>query len=101
VNVAKAGRVVPLKWSVIDHAGNPVTTIESVQVTARGHACDLGATEDLVEEAAAGGSGLRNHGDGRYQFNWATPSGYAKSCKTLQLDLGDGVLHTAEFRFTR
>ena len=35
-----------------------------------------------------------------YQLNWKTPKTYAGSCRTLRMDLGDGVQHTAEFRFT-
>ncbi|MGH8838740.1 MAG: PxKF domain-containing protein [Jiangellaceae bacterium] len=66
-----------------------------------GHTCDLGVTEDQVEEFANGNSGLQNLGNGNYQFNWKTPAGCASSCKTLRLDQGDGVLHIAEFRFTR
>ena len=63
--------------------------------------CSLGTTADLLEEVAAGGSGLQNLGDGYYQLNWKTPKTYADSCKTLKLDLGDGVTHDALFKFTR
>lgn len=101
VNVGKAGRVVPLKWRLLDATGAPVTTLTSAHASVAGHACDLGATEDLLEEVASGGSGLRNLGDGYYQFNWATPTSYALSCKTLRLGLDDGQRYEAEFRFTR
>ena len=100
VNVAKAGQTVPLKFHVSD-ANGPVTDLSSVDVTAAGLACDLGDTSDQLEEYAAGGSGLQNKGGGDYQFNWQTPKAYALSCKTLSLDVGDGVDHTAEFRFTK
>ncbi|MGZ4687894.1 PxKF domain-containing protein, partial [Oryzihumus sp.] len=66
-----------------------------------GLACALGGTADQVEEYAAGGSGLQNLGDGYYQLNWKTPTSYAGSCKTAQLDLGDGTPHTAAFAFVR
>jgi hypothetical protein len=56
-----------------------------------------GATD--VEEVATGRSGLQNQGGGYYQFNWATQKSYAKTCRTVRLDLGDSLLHTAEFRF--
>jgi hypothetical protein len=101
VNLAKAGQAIPLKWRVVDGAGAGVTTLTRVSVTVTDRACAAGATADAVEEYATGSSGLQNLGDGRYQLNWATPKSYAGSCKTLRLDLGDGVARTADFSFTR
>jgi hypothetical protein len=101
VNVVKAGKVVPLKWALADAAGVPVTTLTSARVTTVAHSCSTReATEAEVEEVAAGGSGLQNFDDGSYQYNWRTPTSYAGSCRTVQLDLGDDLLHTVEFRFT-
>ena len=99
VNVAKAGTAIPLKWRLTDHAGNPVLDLASVRITSAGHTCDGGATEDAIEEVAAGASGLQNLGDGDYQLNWKSPKTYAGTCRTLQLDLGEGLLRTAELRF--
>jgi hypothetical protein len=47
------------------------------------------------------GPGLKNLGFGYYQYNWKTPASFARSCKTLQLDLGDGNIHTAAFQFLK
>ena len=44
-----------------------------------------------IEEYAASSSGLQNLGDGYYQWNWKSPIGYANSCKTLKLALGEGA----------
>ncbi len=101
VNLVKAGQAVPFKWRLLDANGNPVTTLASATLTAVSLSCSLGTTADLLEEVAAGGSGLQNLGDGYYQLNWKTPKTYADSCKTLKLDLGDGVTHDALFKFTR
>lgn len=101
VNLARAGRTVPLKFRVTTGAGDPVTDIADVAVTVTTLECELGTTEDQVEEYAAGNSGLQNLGDGYYQYNWKTPKSYRNSCKLLTLDIGDGVPHTAEFHFTR
>ncbi|HTG84443.1 MAG TPA: PxKF domain-containing protein, partial [Gemmatimonadales bacterium] len=101
LNVAKAGKTVPLKWRLVDVNGNPVATLASVQATVSTLVCDLGPTADAVEEYTANQSGLQNLGDGYYQFNWKTPASYAKSCKTLTLDLGDGTPRTALFQFTK
>jgi hypothetical protein len=101
MNAAKAGQTIPLKWRVTDHTGTPVSSLSTVSVTAVGLACATGATGDQVEEYAAGASGLQNLGAGFYQFNWKTPAGYASSCKTVRVGLGDGAVHTADFTFRR
>jgi CSLREA domain-containing protein len=101
LNIARAGQTIPLKWHLADASGHPITDLESVTVTVTGLACPTGTAADAVEEYAAGTSGLQNLGDGYYQYNWATPKGYARSCKTMRLDHGDGVAHTALFQFTR
>ena len=42
-----------------------------------------------------------NGGHANDHLNWQTAASYAGSCKTLRLDIGDGVLHTALFQFTK
>ncbi len=101
LNVVKAGRAVPLKWRILDAAGAPVTDLDDARVTVVSLACSAGSSADQLEELAAGGSALQNLGDGYYQLNWKTPKSYANSCKTLRLDIGDGVLHAAMFRLTK
>jgi hypothetical protein len=95
-----------LKWRLTDASGNPVTNLLStdVKVSVVNYSCGLSTTADLLEEYAAGSSGLQNLGNGYYQFNWKTPTNYANSCKTMTLDLGEGTLttpHTALFKFTK
>jgi hypothetical protein len=101
LNVVKAGSAVPLKWRILDAAGAPVTGLDDARVTVASLACSAGSSADQLEELAAGGSALQNLGDGYYQLNWKTPKSYANSCKTLRLEIGDGVLHTALFSFTK
>jgi hypothetical protein len=107
MNVLKAGQAIPLKWRLTDANSQPVTNLAAVTVTAKTLSCSIGATDDLMEEVAAGGSGLQNLGSGYYQFNWASPKSYASSCKTLHLDLGEkdatgnAVTHTAQFKFNK
>jgi len=46
--------------------------------------------------------GFQNLGNGYDQYNWKSSAAYAKSCKTLQLDLGEGSgPRTARFAFTK
>ena len=84
LNTVKAGQAVPLKCRLIDN-GSPVTNLQSVTVKASDLSCSLGTSTDLLEEVASGSSGLQNLGNGYYQYNWKTPTTYAKSCKTLQI----------------
>lgn len=99
LNVVKAGRAIPLKWRLTDAVGAPVTSLNTAAVSVKSLDCSSGMTSDLVEETTAGGSGLQNLGDGYYQLNWKTPSSYAGSCKTMRLDLGEGLVHTALVKF--
>jgi hypothetical protein len=96
MNVSKAGQAIPLKWRLTDALGRPITDLTSVSVQASTMSCDQGSTQDLIEEYAAGSSGLQNLGDGNYQFNWKTPTTYAGSCKTIALAFGAGALSYTE-----
>ncbi len=101
LNIAKAGQIVPLKFRITNANGNPITTLTGVTVTAASLSCSVGTSTDLIEEYATGSSGLQNLGDGYYQWNWQTPKNYANSCKTMKLDLGEGLFHTALFQFKK
>jgi hypothetical protein len=101
LNVAKAGQAIPLKWRLLDANDVPVTNLSSVTVTVVSLSCTASTTIDEVEEYAAGSSGLQNLGDGYYQFNWKTPTNYANSCKTMNLNLGEGSNRTALFQFKK
>ena len=101
MNIAKAGQIIPLKFRITDANGDPITTLTGATVTAASLSCSAGTTTDLIEEYASGASGLQNLGDGYYQWNWKTPTSYAASCKTMKLDLGEGLFHTALFQFKK
>ena len=99
VNVAKAGQTVPLKFHVVD-ANGPVTNLTGVTVSGRSQSC-AGGTQDPIETyAAAGASGLQNLGYGYYQFSWKTQKAWSGTCRSVGVDIGDGLNHTADFRFT-
>ncbi len=101
MNQVKAGAAVPLKWRLLNGSNAPVTDLSTASITVTTLGCATGETVDQIEETAAGGSGLQNLGNGYYQLNWKTPTSYARSCKTLHLDIGDGVTHDAFFQFTK
>ncbi len=110
LNVAKAGRAIPLKWQVFDYTTAPVLDLDSaaVRISSVAIPCQgSGEPTDAIEEYAAGGSGLQNLGDGTYQLNWETSRSYAGTCRRVRLDLGernpDGSVfyRTADFQFKK
>jgi hypothetical protein len=92
LNVSKAGQAIPLKWRLTDFDGAPVLNFTAVAlgVAVSAMSCDVAAALDQIEEYA-GSSGLQNLGNGYYQFNWKTPTGYLNSCKQIGLNLGEGT----------
>jgi hypothetical protein len=103
LNSVKAGAAVPLKWRLMDGQGNPVTTLAlpADAISVENYSCGLATTTDAIEELAAGASGLQNLGNGYYQLNWKTSKVWTGSCKTMHLDLGEGISRDALFKFTR
>ncbi len=78
-----------------------MTTLSSVKVTAVSLSCAAGSTLDNIEETSTGSSGLQNLGNGYYAYVWKTSKDYAGSCKTLKLDLGEGITRNAAFKLTK
>ena len=111
LNVAKAGRAIPLKWQVFDENVAPVLDLDPAVVKVSSVAISCGAVRrrrrDVIEEYAPGASACEHLGDGVYQLNWKSSKDYAGSCRRLRLDLGernpDGstFYRTADFQFTR
>jgi hypothetical protein len=101
-NLAKAGQAIPIKFQVLDASGNPVPTLTMppVSMTSASRSCTTGSVSDItLDSTATGNSGFQNLGDGNYQFNWATSKSWSGTCRQLQVNLGDGVIHTANFQF--
>ncbi|HEX5589427.1 MAG TPA: PxKF domain-containing protein, partial [Candidatus Limnocylindrales bacterium] len=101
LNQVRAGQAIPVKWRLLDSTGAPVTDLSSAVITVTTYSCAVGMNFELLEEVAAGASGLQNLGDGYYQINWKSSTTYARSCKTMHLNIHDGVLHDALFEFMK
>jgi hypothetical protein len=101
VNVVKAGRGVPVKFSLGGDQGLHV--LAAGHPTSRGVACEIGAPTDPIEETvAAGASSLRyDAAAGQYVYVWQTDGAWAGTCRTLTVRLRDNTEHTATFAFTR
>jgi hypothetical protein len=101
VNKVKAGRSIPVKFSLAgDHglavlqAGSPTTTAFS---------CGSLTSEDLIEETvSASSSGLTYDATAnQYNYVWKTNTGWANGCRRLVLTLKDGTRHEALFHFVK
>lgn len=104
-NTAKAGQMIPLKWRLLDAAGDPVTNLDpaSVVLNVSAYACQAGIPTDQIETYTSGTTLLQNLGDGYYQLNWKTEKSYANTCKQITLKMGtwSGDGFTALFKFNK
>jgi hypothetical protein len=97
LNRVNAGRVVPVAFELAGDPGRGV--LEGALV--RRVDCDTLEPAGAYEPAASpGASKLRRAGSsGRYTYPWKTQKSWAGSCQELALELVDGSLHRAYFRF--
>ena len=100
VNVAKAGRTVPIKWSLHDAAGAAVLDLDAVAgIGSTAVSCDeTDGPAVEVEPAVATGDTLLRIEDGQFVFNWKTSDSW-RGCRVLELKLVDGTSRTLAFRF--
>ncbi len=105
VNVAKAGRSIPIKFSLDGDQGLDILhgTPTSMQV-----ACSLSPDASTVAETTtaetttAGNSTLTyDASTDQYSYVWKSDKSWAQSCRQFTLRLSDGSTHTALFQFTR
>lgn len=104
LNVAKGGQAIPVGFQVLDSNNNLITsmTMPPVSIVDVQESCsnlDSLMLATLADATASGSSGFQNLGGGFYQFNWKTSKAWAGTCRQLQVNLGDGILHVADFRF--
>ncbi|HEV8695826.1 MAG TPA: PxKF domain-containing protein, partial [Lysobacter sp.] len=98
LNVFKAGRSIPLRWRVVDAQGAPVTNLSSATVSATAISCP-NATENRISTYGGSNGQLQNLGNGYYQLDWLVSFSLRGYCSRLDLKLGDGELHSAQFKF--
>lgn len=98
VKALKAGRVLPISFSLGGDRGLEILAENSPR--SRAIDCDSRAPLDAVEVTAntAGKSGL-SYDDGAYVYKWATDPTWAGSCRRLDVELDDGVVHSLFLTF--
>jgi PKD repeat protein len=98
LNTVKASSAIPVKFSLggdyglnIFATGHPSSSIVTCGSTA----------EDAVEQTVtAGGSSLSYDAvTGQYTYVWKTDKAWANTCRTLVVNLNDGMSYKANFKF--
>jgi hypothetical protein len=100
LNVVKAGRAVPVKFSLGGDKGLDV--FAEGYPRSRRISCSSSAPLDAIEQrtSAAGGSGLSyDAATERYTYVWKIQKAWSGTCRQLVVRLDDGSFHRANFRF--
>jgi predicted extracellular nuclease len=100
LNSVKAGQAIPVKFQLGGDRGLGVLVTgppTSVRIT-----CASGVQVDPIEETiTAGASGLQyDAATQTYTYVWKTQKGWSGTCRRFTVELDDGTLRTAGFRFS-
>jgi hypothetical protein len=99
LNVVNAGRAIPVKFSLNGYKGLNIFAPNS---PASGPiACNSSdPASDLQDTVTAGGSSLSyDAGADQYVYVWKTSPSWAGTCRQLVVQLNDGSIHRANFKF--
>src|ERR1051325_2933490 len=97
LNQVSAGKAIPVKFSL---SGNKGLAIFAPNNPTSG-VIPCGANDpvvDITETVTAGSSSLSYTSD-QYNYVWKTESSWAGTCRQLILQLNDGSIHRANFKF--
>ena len=99
LNVVQAGRAIPIKFSLSGDKGLGIFAPGSP--SSGPIACNSGdPAVDLEETVTAGGSSLSyNPVTDQYIYVWKTDASWAGTCRQLVVQLNDGSIHRANFKF--
>ncbi|MFE3186436.1 PxKF domain-containing protein [Streptomyces violascens] len=100
VNTMKAGRAVPMKFSLSGNFG--LSIFASGYPASQGVTCDTGAPTSPVEGTTDAGSSSLSYDSGTdtYNYVWKTDSAWKDTCRVFHIGLNDGSDHTALFSFS-
>ena len=99
LNVVNAGRAIPVKFSL---SGNKGLNIFAPNSPSSGPIpCDASAPASTLDDTVtAGGSSLSyDAGSDQYIYVWKTDAAWAGTCRQLVVQLNDGSVHRANFKF--
>jgi hypothetical protein len=96
MNTVRAGRAIPIKFSLGRYEGLQVMKVPAPVVT--NVQCTLPSEDMADDDAAENSSGLRADGY-KYTYVWKTNASWVGSCRKMVITLADGTSHAALFRF--
>ena len=101
VNSVKAGRAVPVKFSLGGDRGLDI--FATGFAASRSYTCTQGSEDGGVEQTVAAGSSTLSYDatTEQYTYVWKTDRLWAGTCWRLLVGLKDGSVHEALFRFTK
>ncbi len=99
LNIVQAGRAIPIKFSLSGDKGLGIFAPGSP--SSGPIACNSSdPATDLEETVTAGGSSLSyNPVTDQYIYIWKTDASWAGTCRQLVVQLNDGSIHLANFKF--
>jgi hypothetical protein len=99
VNTVKAGRTIPVKFSL---AGNQGLAVLAEPPSSQQISCDRTVAVDGIEETvSASTNGLTyDASTDTYTYTWKTARSWEGTCRQFTLELADGTAHQAAFQFT-
>ncbi len=99
VNTAKAGRAIPVKFSLGADRGLAILAAGSPSVAVT--SCASGLVDDAIETTLTAGASSLSYDPvaNQYVYIWKTDKAWAGTCRQLQLRLIDTTTHIANFKF--
>jgi hypothetical protein len=100
VNLAYAGKAIPLKWKLLDKQGGFITDLSAVTgIRNQQTACSESALfNDINEALSSGSSGLHyDFSSNQYVYSWKTAKNMAGKCYRLNVELFHKDVHSADF----
>jgi hypothetical protein len=101
LNSLKAGSAVPVKFSLAGYQGLDILAAGSP--ASQRISCSFGGDIDAIEQTVSAGSSSLSYDvtTDRYSYVWKTSSLWAGTCRQLVVELDDGSVHKAFFKFTK
>jgi hypothetical protein len=101
MNLVNAGRVIPIKWQLLEATGLPISDLTSITSTGQSAVpCDASPVNAIEETVAPGSTVLRyDPTANQFIYNWHTDAAWAGTCRMFQITLKDGNVKQAKFQF--
>ena len=97
LNSVNAGRAIPIKFSL---SGNKGLNVFAASPGSGLISCASGTEVELTDTTAAGNSSLSyDPSADQYIYVWKTDGSWAGTCRQFVIQLNDGTVHRANFRF--